>query len=74
MAITYIPVAGLSIKEALINAVRLSEDNKTSVIAIINDIVMNIDANTNTAEALKEYHQKVNLRYYIEQMKRTILK
>ena len=37
---TYVPVAGLTIKEALSRAIKLSKDNKQPVMAIINDVVI----------------------------------
>lgn len=69
MVMIYNPVAGLTIKEALIRAIKLSADNNKPVMAVINDIVMNVDAKTNISKALKDYHQKLELRYYVQHVK-----
>ena len=66
MVMIYNPVAGLTIKEALIRAIKLSADNNKPV---INDIVMNVDAKTDISKALKDYHQKLELRYYVQHVK-----
>lgn len=70
MVITYIPVAGLTIKEALVRAIQKSKDNKCTVMAVLNDVVMFVDKNTNVDTALEEYHEKQDLRYYTALVKR----
>jgi len=70
MVITYIPVAGLTIKEALVRAIQKSKDNKCTVMAVLNDIVMFVNKNTNVDKVLEEYHQKLDLKYYTERVKR----
>lgn len=70
MVMTYVPVAGLTIKEALSRAIKLSKDNKQPVMAIINDVVMNVDDKTCVTKALIDYHQKLKLKYYVEHVKR----
>lgn len=70
MVITYIPVAGLTIKEALVRAIQKSKDNKCTVMAVLNDIVMFVNKNTNVDKVLKEYRQKLDLKYYTERVKR----
>lgn len=70
MVITYVPVAGLTIKEALVRAIQKSKDNKCTVMAVLNDIVMFVNKNTNVDKVLKEYRQKLDLKYYTERVKR----
>lgn len=70
MVITYIPVAGLTIKEALVRAIQKSKDNKCTVMAVLNDIVMFVNKNTNVDKVLEEYRQKLDLKYYTERVKR----
>ncbi|MFQ6704064.1 MAG: hypothetical protein ACLRFP_03225 [Alphaproteobacteria bacterium] len=70
MVITYIPVAGLTIKEALFRAIQKSKDNKCTVMAVLNDIVMFVNKNTNVYKVLEEYRQKLDLKYYTERVKR----
>ncbi|MFQ6696090.1 MAG: hypothetical protein ACLRFF_03280 [Alphaproteobacteria bacterium] len=70
MVITYVPVAGLTIKEALVRAIQKSKDNKCTVMAVLNDIVMFVNKNTNVNKVLEEYRQKLDLKYYTERVKR----
>lgn len=70
MVITYVPVAGLTIKEALVRAIQKSKDNKCTVMAVLNDIVMFVNKNTNVDKVLEEYRQKLDLKYYTERVKR----
>ena len=70
MVITYIPVAGFTIKEALVRAIQKSKDNKCTVMAVLNDIVMFVNKNTNVDKVLEEYRQKLDLKYYTERVKR----
>lgn len=71
MTITYNPVAGLTIKEALERAVEMADKKRQCVLVVINDIVMAVNKNTNIDEALKEYHDKLDFKYQIAKMKRT---
>lgn len=70
MVITYVPVAGFTIKEALVRAIQKSKDNKCTVMAVLNNIVMFVNKNTNVDKVLEEYHQKLDLKYYTERVKR----
>ncbi len=70
MVIKYAPVAGLTIKEALVSAVQKSKDNKCVVMAVLNDIIMFVNKNTNVDTALEEYHQKLGLKYYTQRVKK----
>ena len=63
-------VAGLTIKEALVVACKTSVFHNEPVLAVINDIVMIVDKNTNTENALSEYHKKLEFKYEIEDIKR----
>ena len=49
MTITYNPVAGLTIKEALERAVEMADKKRQCVLVVINDIVMAVNKNTNTS-------------------------
>lgn len=61
--ITYLPVAGLTIKEALARAVIISRKNDKPVKALINDIEMTITDKTNLKNAFNEYQTKLALKY-----------
>lgn len=63
-------VAGYTIHEAIEKARRESIKLKQPVQAIINDIVLIIDGNTNILDARQEYTVKLNLKYEIENIKR----
>ena len=69
--ITYTPVAGLTIKEALKRGVQLATTQNAHVLIVINDIVMFVNKRTNVDQALKDYKQKLDLRYYSEQIRKT---
>ena len=73
MVIQYNPVAGLTVKQALIKAKQLSLENNKTVMAIINDIVMIVDKDIDIAKALTEYHHKANMRFYVAHLKRAVL-
>ena len=61
--LTYVPNAGLTIKEALARAVLISRRNDKPIKAIINDVEMNITGETNLKEALDEYHKRLDESY-----------
>ena len=61
--LTYLPVAGLSIKEALARAILLSKKNNKSVKALINDIEINVTEKTNLKFAYDEYQIKLVYKY-----------
>ena len=71
MTTQYIPVAGLTIKQALTRAIEMSTKKQEHVLTIMNDIVMVVDKNTNVELALQEYHDKLDFKYQIQQMKKT---
>lgn len=72
--ITYRPVVGLTIQQAIDESIRISRANGRYVMAIINDIVMCINKNTDNLQALTEYKQKLDFKYHIEKIKRTRVK
>ena len=53
-------VAGLTIEQAITRARNLAITSKQPVLADINDVKIQIDANTDIRKALAEYHQKLN--------------
>ena len=66
----YSPIAGLSIEQALINAVKMAREENTMVMAVLNDIVMCIDKNSSAVKMLKEYYQKLYIKHFVENMRR----
>ena len=68
--IEYVPVTGLTIKEALERAKSIAHKENKKVVATINDVIMCVSANSNIKMALNSYHEKLNLKYEIEKMKR----
>ncbi len=71
MTITYNPVAGLTIKEALERAVEMAGKKRQCVLVVINDIVMAVNKNTNIDEALKEYHDKLDFKHQLKPIIKT---
>lgn len=69
MVVKYEPVAGLTVREALVHAVKKAKENKCIVITIINDVVMLVNKNTNIDKALTEYNQKLNLKFYTQNVR-----
>ena len=67
--IEYIPVCGLTIREALNNAKALARKNNKTVIANINDIIMCVSSTSTIKDTLDLYHKKLDLKYEIEKMK-----
>ena len=63
-------VAGLTIKQALLQAHKVACNYDDTVLAIINDVVMVIDKETNVKDALVSYYQKINLKYEIERLRK----
>lgn len=63
-------VAGFTIKDALSAAHRAAVSSDEPVAAIINDIVMIVDKDTNIDKALADYRNKNKFRYEIEEIKR----
>lgn len=61
--IEYHPVAGLTIKEALTRAIGIASEKNKIVKAYINDIIVNIDKDTNIDKALSLYLDKLNAKY-----------
>ena len=68
--IEYTPIAGLTIEEALERARWIARREGKKVIATINDVIMCISQDSNIKMALNSYHEKLNLKYEIEKMKR----
>ena len=68
--IEYIPVCGLTIKEALENAKAIACKEDKQVVATINDIVMCISPDSDIKTELESYRDKLNFKYEIEKMKR----
>ena len=69
--VAYTPVAGLTIEKAIKEAIKITQQQHCTVIAIMNDIVMFMTKNTNAKKTLEDYKAKVQLRYYTEQIRRT---
>ena len=67
----YVPVAGLSIEEAVITAVNMARNENTNVMIVINDIVIRVDKNTSVVYALKEYYSRLYIKHCVENIKRT---
>lgn len=67
----YVPVAGLSIEEAVITAVNMARNENTDVMTVINDIVIHVDKNTSVVYALKEYYSRLYIKHCVENIKRT---
>lgn len=67
----YVPVAGLSIEEAVITAVNMARNENTNVMTVINDIVIRVDKNTSVVYALKEYYSRLYIKHCVENIKRT---
>ena len=63
-------VAGYTIYDAIEKARKESIRLKKPVQAILNDIVLIIDGNTNLLDARQEYKVKLNLKHEIEDIKR----
>ena len=63
-------IAGLTIKEALIMAKSLAVNNNEPVSAIINEVVMIVDKNTDVEKALISYRKKLDFKHEIEKIKR----
>ena len=70
--LNYKPVAGQTIEEAINAAVQLAKENNCVVIAVINDIVMFVNKNSNQKKVFNDYREKVSLRYRAAQIKRTL--
>ena len=66
----YVPIAGLLVEEALINAVNMARKENVMVMAIINDIVMCVDKDTSAVKALKEYYSKLYIKHQVATIKR----
>ena len=56
-------VAGLTIEQAITRARNLAITSNQPVLADINDVKIQINANTDIEKALAEYHQKLDERY-----------
>ena len=69
-AIEYTPVAGFTIEEALERARWIARREGKKVIANINDIIMCVSQDSNIKMALNSYHEKLNLKYEIEKIRR----
>ena len=67
----YVPVAGLSIEEAMVTAVNMARNENTNVMTVINDIVIRVDKNTSVVYALKEYYSRLYIKHCVENIKRT---
>ena len=67
--VNYKPFTGQTIEEAINAAVRLAKEKNCTVVTVMNDIVMFVNKKTNPKQATKDYRDKVNLRYYINQFK-----
>lgn len=70
MFVEYVPVAGLTIEEAMDRALQTSKKQKCTVVTVLNDVVMFVNSNSNKKQLLNDYRDKVNLRYYTERIKR----
>lgn len=67
----YVPIAGLLVEEALINAVKMARKENVMVMAVINDIVMCVDKDTSAVKALKEYYSKLYIKHWLQQYANT---
>lgn len=61
--IVYDPVAGLTILQALENAINLAKKTDKIVKSNINDVEMTFSKNTKVAESLKIFHRRLNELY-----------
>ena len=61
--ITYDPVAGLTILQAIEHAINLAKKNDKIVKSNINDVDMTFTKETKAAEALKIFHKRLNALY-----------
>ena len=68
--IEYKPVVGMTIMEALSNAVAKADMYGKNVLADINDIVMVIKPHSNLKKIVKDYRQKLKFKYEINDIKR----
>ena len=65
----YEPVAGLLIKEAIVQAILLARKNNDLVDAIINDIHMYITSNSDLDKTIRLYHYKKDMEYKLNNEK-----
>lgn len=72
--VAYTPVAGLTIEQAIDKAIQVAQQKNCTVITVINDIVMFVDKKTNPKQAVIDYRDKVNLRYYVERIQKVTLR
>ena len=68
----YKPFVGQTIEQAFDGAIQLAKKEKTTVVVVVNDIVMFANKKTNLKNAVDDYRDKVRLKYRAEQIKRTI--
>ena len=68
--IEYVPVCGLTIKEALKTARTMAREQNKKVIANINDVIMCISSDSDIQMSLDSYREKLDFKYEIENMKR----
>lgn len=61
--IIYDPVAGLTILQAIEDAIELAKKNDKIVKSNINDVEMTFSKNTKVAESLKIFHRRLNALY-----------
>ena len=66
----YVPVAGLLIKEAIVQAVLMARENNDLVEVSMNDIYMYITPKTNVDTAIRLYHLKKNMEFKMNILKR----
>lgn len=81
MTITYNPVAGLTIEEALKHAIAIARERRQHVLVIMNNIAVIVNKDTDVKVALKEYRDKLDFKYemtfkrnkyYTERMKKIL--
>lgn len=63
---TYIPNAGLTIKEAFVRAILLAKDSQDLIHALINDIHMYITPKSDLNKTIQLYHCKKDMEYKIK--------
>ena len=61
----FLPVAGLTIEQALMKAKHMSVKYNQDVFMNVNDIFMYIEPKTDIKEALASYQQKLSLKYEV---------
>ena len=61
--IVYDPVAGLTILQAIQDAIDLAKRNDKTVKANINDVNMTFTRKTKPTDALKLFHKRLNILY-----------